>query len=295
MKKIILGTRGSILALKQTEIVLNKLKKFFPELVFETKIIKTSGDINQNISLNEESVKNMFVKEIEEELLSSKIDLAVHSFKDMPNINPRGLKIGAIPDRADNRDVMITRNNEKLKELKNNAVIGTSSLRRSLQVLELRNDLEIRELRGNIHTRLKKLDDGLYDGIILAAAGLIRTGLGDRISEYFEVVDMMSSPCQGAICVQVRENDDFTGRIVVQINELDTEKIVMAEKEFSRIFDGGCKVPIGAFGKKIGTKLELSGVLFKDGKMFKDKITGDFEKYLECANNLAEKLRKKYE
>jgi hydroxymethylbilane synthase len=292
-KTVIVGTRGSILALRQTEIVILSLKEYFPLYDFKIKTIKTSGDINQKISLQDESVKSMFVKEIEQELLDGNIDFAVHSMKDMPNHFPEGLEIGSIPGREDNRDVLISSSKARFMELKSGAVIGTSSLRRKIQAERLRQDLIIKELRGNIHTRLSKLDNGEYDAIILAGAGLKRVGLGKRITQYFSEDEIMPAPCQGALCIEIRKNDEITRSIVAKINDPSIEKIVLAEKEFSKFFEGGCKVPIGASGKIIGGQLELTGIYFKNNKLIKEKITGEVEDYKKIVEILGNLIRRK--
>ncbi|WP_297404667.1 hydroxymethylbilane synthase, partial [uncultured Cetobacterium sp.] len=199
--KIVIGSRGSILALAQSEMIMKKLQSNFPDKEFEIKIIVTSGDkdLVSNWNNSDKSLKSFFTKEIEQELLDGVIDLAVHSMKDMPIVSPEGLICGATPDREDNRDVIVSKNNIKLLDLPQEAIVGTSSLRRTMGLKTLRPDLQIKQLRGNIHTRLRKLDEGGYDAILLAAAGLKRVGLGDRITEELSYDLMMPAPAQGAL------------------------------------------------------------------------------------------------
>ena len=184
-KNIVIGSRGSILALAQTELVKNNLQKNYPDINFEIKVIVTSGDkdLKSNWENSDASLKSFFTKEIEQELLDKKIDIAVHSMKDMPAVSPVGLICGAIPDREDSRDVLVTKNNNIFATLPRGAKVGTSSLRRAMNLKAARPDLEIKHLRGNIHTRLNKLESEDYDAIVLAAAGLKRVGLQDKITE----------------------------------------------------------------------------------------------------------------
>ncbi|MGL4969295.1 MAG: hydroxymethylbilane synthase, partial [Fusobacteriaceae bacterium] len=230
-EKIILGSRGSLLALAQSEKIKEQLQGLNPELDIEIKVIMTSGDkdLVSNWENSNTSLKSFFTKEIEKELLEGKIDLAVHSMKDMPIISPEGLICGAIPKREDNRDVFVSIKYKNLYELPEKAVVGTSSLRRTSALKELRPDLEIKHLRGNIHTRLRKLKDGDYDGIILAAAGLKRVGLEDEITQYFKAEEMMPAPAQGALHIQCREGDREILEILKGVHDKSVEEIVLIE------------------------------------------------------------------
>ena len=187
-KKIVIGSRGSILAMAQSEMIKKMLENNFPELEFEIKKIVTSGDTDlvSNWNNSDKSLKSFFTKEIEVELLNGTIDLAVHSMKDMPVVSPEGLICGAVPDREDSRDVLVSKSGKTLMELPAGAIVGTSSLRRTMNLKNLRSDLEIKQLRGNIHTRLNKLKNEDYDAILLAAAGLKRVGLEKEITEYLD-------------------------------------------------------------------------------------------------------------
>ena len=235
-KKIIIGTRGSILAVAQAETVKNMLLEKFPDLEIELKKIVTSGDKDQSNNWGEESLKSLFVKEIEKELLEGSIDLAVHSMKDMPQISPEGLINACFPLREDNRDVLITKDNMKLSELSKGAVIGTSSLRRKVGILNLRDDLEIKPIRGNIHTRLKKLEDGEFDGIILAAAGLKRVGLQDKITEYLSVEQMIPAPAQGILCIQCKEDNQDIIKILNETTRIHYANFSKSGKSLERTF-----------------------------------------------------------
>ncbi len=294
-EKIVIGSRGSILALAQSEMIKKRLEKNFPELKFEIKVIVTSGDkdLVSNWNNSDKSLKSFFTKEIEHELLEGEIDLAVHSMKDMPVVSPPGLICGATPDREDNRDVIVSASGKKLLELPEGAVVGTSSLRRTMGLKTLRPDLEIKQLRGNIHTRLRKLDEGQYDAILLAAAGLKRVGLRDRITEELDYDLMMPAPAQGALHIQCRENDEYIKNILKSIHNPEIEKIVEIEREFSRIFDGGCHTPMGCTGERFDGKIFLRGVYCQNDIMYKAEVLEDEKLGKEIAHKLAAKIREK--
>lgn len=293
--KIVIGSRGSILALAQSEMIMKKLQSNFPDKEFEIKIIVTSGDkdLVSNWNNSDKSLKSFFTKEIEQELLDGVIDLAVHSMKDMPIVSPEGLICGATPDREDNRDVIVSKNNVKLLDLPQGAIVGTSSLRRTMGLKTLRPDLQIKQLRGNIHTRLRKLDEGGYDAILLAAAGLKRVGLGDRITEELSYDLMMPAPAQGALYIQCRENDEFIKNILLTIHNKEIEEIVNIEREFSKIFDGGCHTPMGCTGSKINGKIKLQGVFCENDIMYKSEVEENEDMGLNIAHLLAEKIKEK--
>ena len=204
--KIIVGTRGSKLAVTQTNWVINKLKEKHPEVEFETKIIKTKGDLIQNVSLDKIGDKGLFVKEIEQQLIDGQIDMAVHSMKDMPSTPAKGLVFTKSWKREDPRDVLILRTAKHLSELQEGAVIATGSKRRAFQLLKLKPDLQIINIRGNVDTRLRKMEEQQLDGIVLAAAGLKRLGMEDVITQYLAPEDMISAPAQGALALEVRED-----------------------------------------------------------------------------------------
>ena len=310
--KIVVGTRGSILALAQAEKVKQliedkylelkksgdtRLSKIFggaENLDVELKIIVTKGDkdLRDFQKIQGTSQKDLFVKEIEREMLENKIDLAVHSLKDMPQITPNGLLNASFPIREDNRDVLVSRNGKKLEELPENAIVGTGSTRREKEILNLRSDVQIKSIRGNIHTRLKKLDDGEYDAIVLAAAGLKRVGLEDRITQYFGENEFIPAPGQGILCIQCRENDDKIRTLLEEINDEEVKLMCQAEREFSRIFDGGCHTPIGCSSKIDGENLTLKGMFYEEDTRILEGITGKKYDAEKLAQELAEKIKR---
>lgn len=310
--KIVVGTRGSILALAQAEKVKQliedkylelkksgdtRLSKIFggaENLDVELKIIVTKGDkdLRDFQKIQGTSQKDLFVKEIEREMLENKIDLAVHSLKDMPQVTPNGLLNASFPIREDNRDVLVSRNGKKLEELPENAIVGTGSTRREKEILNLRSDVQIKPIRGNIHTRLKKLDDGEYDAIVLAAAGLKRVGLEDRITQYFGENEFIPASGQGILCIQCRENDDKIRTLLEEINDEEVKLMCQAEREFSRIFDGGCHTPIGCSSKIDGENLTLKGMFYEEDTRILKEITGKKYDAEKLAQKLAEKIKR---
>jgi hydroxymethylbilane synthase len=296
-EKIIIGSRGSILALAQSENVKEMLEKAFPDLKIEIKKIVTRGDkdLVSNWNNSDKSLKSFFTKEIELELLEGTIDIAVHSMKDMPAINPEGLICGAIPKREDNRDVLVSREGKKIFELPAEAIIGTSSLRRTVGIKNLREDLVVKQLRGNIHTRLKKLDEGEYDAILLAAAGLKRVGLEERITQYFDYDELMPAPAQGALYIQCREEDEFVRIILNAIHDKEVEEVVTVEREFSKIFDGGCHTPMGCAAFLNGENLSLKGIFCKEGKVYKTEVEGSVTEGITIAERAAKKIKERLE
>jgi hydroxymethylbilane synthase len=252
-KTLTIGTRGSPLALWQANWVKDAIRRHHPALTVELAIIKTRGDKIIDVPLAKVGGKGLFVKEIEEALLDGRIDLAVHSMKDMPADIPEGLCIGAIPVREESRDVLITCSGQPLDRLKKGARIGTSSLRRSAQLLHVRPDITIVPLRGNLDTRLKKLHSESMDAIVLAAAGVLRLGLADRITETLDESVMLPAVGQGALCIEIRDNDPRVAAVVAALDDLPTRQVVMGERAFLKRLEGGCQVPIAGHGH-IGAK-----------------------------------------
>ena len=293
-RHVVIGSRGSILALAQANLVKNSLEANYPDLTFEIKEIVTSGDkdLKSNWENSNASLKSFFTKEIEQELLDGQIDIAVHSMKDMPAVSPKGLICGAIPDREDARDVLISKNGF-LVTLPQGAKIGTSSLRRVMNLKAIRPDFEIKHLRGNIHTRLKKLKTEDYDAIILAAAGLKRTGMADKITEYLSGEAFPPAPAQGVLYIQCRENDEEIKKILKSIHNEDIAKIVEIEREFSKIFDGGCHTPMGCYSQVDGDKIKFIGAYSHDGKQIRVVIEDDLAKGKEIAHMAAEEIKAK--
>ena len=293
-KHVVIGSRGSILALAQANLVKNSLEANYPDLTFEIKEIVTSGDkdLKSNWENSNASLKSFFTKEIEQELLDGQIDIAVHSMKDMPAVSPKGLICGAIPDREDARDVLISKNGF-LVTLPQGAKIGTSSLRRIMNLKAIRPDFEIKHLRGNIHTRLKKLETEDYDAIVLAAAGLKRTGLADKITEYLNGEVFPPAPAQGVLYIQCRENDEEIRNILKTIHNEDIAKVVEIEREFSKIFDGGCHTPMGCYSQIDGDKIKFTAVYSDEGKQIKAVIEDSLEKEKEIAHMAADEIKSK--
>jgi hydroxymethylbilane synthase len=255
MRPLVVGTRGSQLALAQTQWVVGRLRELDPESQVETRIIRTTGDHLATASLVSlaGSAKGLFVKEIEEALLAGAIDLAVHSMKDLPSELPAGLTVGVVPQREDPRDALLAHTRVSgLAQLPAGARIGTSSPRRMVQVRHRRPDVEVVPLRGNVDTRLRKLESDNLDGIILAAAGLRRLGLQDRITCLFTLDEMIPAVGQGALAVEVRADDveliDFLG----PLEDYSTRASVNAEREFLRLMGGGCQLPLGAHAAVAG-------------------------------------------
>lgn len=265
--RIVIGTRGSKLALWQSEWVKEELLKLNPELQIELKKIKTTGDKILDVPLAKVGGKGLFVKEIEEALLRREVDLAVHSMKDVPTVLPKGLHLAAICKREDPRDAFISpvENSgfkfQSFKDLPPGARIGTSSLRRACQLLSIRQDLEILQLRGNLDTRFRKLDEGQFDGMILAVAGVKRLGWEQRITEILPVEISLPAIGQGAIGIECRIDDEFINRLVQPLNDYKTSIEVIAERAFLKKLEGGCQVPIAAHARLLDGKIVMDGLV----------------------------------
>jgi hydroxymethylbilane synthase len=287
-----IGTRGSQLALYQANWVKDQLLQTHPDLKVNLIKIKTTGDRIQDAPLAKIGGKGLFVKEIEEALLQKRIDLAVHSIKDVPTEFPEGLHLSAITKREDPRDVFISRDNTRLRDLPKGAKIGTSSLRRQAQLLHFRNDYEMIALRGNLDTRMKKLGTLGLDGIVLALAGINRLGLGEKISEILSPEISLPAIGQGALGIETREGDEAVEKRIRFLNDLPTAVAVSAERAFLKKLEGGCQVPIAAFGQIQGTTLRLEGLVGTiDGKrLIRDHLEGPIEKAETLGVELAELL-----
>ncbi len=248
MRKIIVGSRRSKLALTQTNWVIQQLRDLGLPFEFEVKEIVTKGDRILDVTLSKVGGKGLFVKEIEEALLSNEIDMAIHSMKDMPALLPEGLTIGCIPIREDHRDVLISKDGSTLEQLKKGAIVGTSSLRRSAQILAKRPDLQIKWIRGNIDTRINKLKEEDYDAIILAAAGLSRLGWSKEIvTQYLDDTLCVPAVGQGALSIECRSSDAELLQELAKFTCRSTEKTVTAERAFLYAMEGGCQVPIAGY------------------------------------------------
>jgi len=290
-REIHIGTRGSKLALWQANWVQSELLKAHPSISVQISIIKTKGDKILDVPLAKVGGKGLFVKEIEDALLEGKIDLAVHSMKDMPAELPRGLSIGAIPQRENPQDVLVSKKG-RLADLPEGARIGTSSLRRASQLLLARPDIVIHPLRGNLDTRLRKLDEGDMDAIVLAAAGVRRLGLEHRITEYLDSRVMLPAAGQGALCIEIRAGDEETGALVGEMNHADTRTVVLGERAFLHRLGGSCQVPIAAHGRIEDGCFELSGLVAEpDGShVYREALSGTAASSADIGAELAEKL-----
>ncbi|MGM7720947.1 hydroxymethylbilane synthase [Metabacillus sp. Hm71] len=279
MRKIIVGSRRSKLALTQTNWVINQLKSFGLPFEFEVKEIVTKGDKILDVTLSKVGGKGLFVKEIEQAMLSGEIDMAVHSMKDMPGVLPEGLTVGCVPKREDHRDVLISKDHKKLADLPKGSIIGTSSLRRSAQLLIERPDLEIKWIRGNIDTRLEKLKTEEYDAIILAAAGLARMGWSKEVvTEFLEPDICLPAVGQGALAIECREDDDEILDLLANLTDKATRLAVTAERTFLAKMEGGCQVPIAGFASvSEDDEITFTGLIASpDGKeIYKQQATGD--------------------
>lgn len=294
MRKIIVGSRRSKLALTQTNWVIEQLKKAGAPYEFEIKEIVTKGDKILDVTLSKVGGKGLFVKEIEAALLNKEIDFAVHSMKDMPAILPPGLTIGAIPPREDARDVLISKNKQTLNELPAGSIIGTSSLRRSAQLLAMRNDIEIKWIRGNIDTRINKLNTEDYDAIILAAAGLKRMGWSDEVvTEYIDSTTCVPAVGQGALAIECREDDEELIQLLQSINCEKTNKAVQAERTFLHRMEGSCQVPIAGYAEWDEQDIRLTALVASpDGiTVYKETISGNDP--VEIGNMAANRLIEK--
>lgn len=263
-----IGTRGSLLALTQSEWVKAALERQWPGCQVQLKVIKTTGDKILDVPLAKVGGKGLFVKELEDALLDGSIDLAVHSMKDVPAILPDGLEIGAIPVREDPRDVLLSRHGEDLSGLSCGARVGTSSLRRAAQIRYLRPDLGIENLRGNLDTRLRKLQEGRYDAIVLAAAGIHRMGWKGRITTYLDPAQFLPAIGQGALGIEIRSNDEAVHGFLAPLHDPETAVAIEAERSLLRALEGGCQVPIAGFARMVDERqVELSGLVASiDGK-----------------------------
>jgi hydroxymethylbilane synthase len=267
-RPLLIGTRGSPLALWQANHVRGLLiANGLPQSEIDFAVIKTSGDTIQDVALREFGGKGLFTKEIDEALLGGRIDLAVHSMKDLPTELPGGITIGATLRRGDVRDALITRDGQSLKQLPPGAVLGTSSLRRQAQIRRLRPDLEIVDFRGNVDTRLRKLDEGKAQATMLALAGLDRLGLSNHVTEILSTDLMLPAVAQGAIGVAMRETDATVAALLAQLNDITTATAVACERSFLKVLDGSCRTPIAGLAEIEDDLLRFRGlILTPDGK-----------------------------
>jgi len=289
---LIIGSRGSQLALWQAEWVQRQLKQIAPDLSIVLTRIQTSGDKILDVPLAKVGGKGLFVKEIEEALLRKDIDLAVHSMKDMPAVLPRGLQIICVPEREDPRDALIARDGKKLDALPMNGRVGTSSLRRQAQLLHARPDLQIEMLRGNVDTRLRKLQENHFDAVVLAASGLKRLGLSEHITELLSVDVSLPAIGQGALGIEGREDDSFVRNLVSRFEHRPTRVMVTAERALLTRLEGGCQVPIAGHAVFHGEELTLDGLVVSvDGKRYvRYSLSGPAQEAESLGTKVAEEL-----
>ena len=296
MEKLIIGSRGSKLALKYAEIA---KKAFLKELDIEVEIkkITTEGDLVLDRRTSEIGGKGEFIKNIEKELINKKIDVAVHSLKDVPSVKTKGLKINCFLKRNDPKEVLINKENLTLDKIKKNSVIGTSSLRREFQLKHLRPDLNFKLIRGNIDTRIKKLDEDQYDSIILAKAGLLSLSIENRISEIFECEKIIPPAGQGTIVLQSREDDDKLNNILSKINHFETSIESKIERKILSVLEGDCNTAAGIYANIKGNSVNIIAELFSDdgNKKFTYKDECKIEEALKIAKKAGDDLKKQFE
>ena len=291
-RKIKIGSRGSPLALWQANWIKDQLESRNPDIPVEIVIIKTSGDKTQDVPLAKIGGKGLFVKELEEALLRKDVDFAVHSMKDMPIKFPFALCIASVTKRENPFDALISRNNIKLNDLPKGAKIGTGSLRRASQLLHYRPDLNLIPLRGNVETRIKKLETEGLDAIILATAGLIRLGWGDKISEIISPEILLPAMGQGAVGIEARKHDVDNQILLADMDDENTHLALDAERAVVTQLEGGCNVPIGAFATIEGNEMTLRGLVASlDGKtLYKKELKGDKVNAVALGNEMGNAL-----
>lgn len=288
-----IGSRGSALALAQTRWVRERLRERFPRLRAVVEVIKTSLDEKQEQSIRDSASTGVWVKELEEALISRRIDVAVHSMKDLPSQVPASLEVAAIPEREDARDALITRRGERqLQDLPAGATVGTGSVRRQAQILALRPDLDVRDIRGNVDTRLRKLDQGNYDALVLACAGLNRLGLQKRVTAPLDLQAMLPAPGQGALALETRSGDADVHAVLAALHHAPTAAAVSAERAFLRRMGGGCNSPIAVHAHLDGDRLVLEGlVAMPDGsRLIREVLRSSLPGADDAAGGLADIL-----
>lgn len=294
MTTVRIATRKSALALWQAEYVKAQLEHFHPEINVELLPMTTKGDVILDTPLAKVGGKGLFVKELEVAMLEGKADIAVHSMKDVPVDFPEGLGLEVICPREDPRDAFVSNTFSALSDLPQGAIVGTSSLRRQCQLKAKRPDLDIRDLRGNVNTRLKKLDEGQYDAIILAAAGLIRLKMSDRIAQYIEPEEMLPANGQGAVGIECRTDDDTIKTLLKPLECSTTRVRVLTERAMNKALEGGCQVPIASYSviSEDGKEVHLRGLVgaIDGSELIESEITGPIEQGETLGNTLALEL-----
>jgi len=296
-RKIIIGSRGSKLALIYAEKAREKIRTYVKDFGIEEVTIKkivTKGDQVKDKRLSEVGGKGLFSKTIEDELLDNKIDIAVHALKDMPSEETEGLLTNCFLERNDPREILISRDNKHLIDLVPNAIIGTSSFRREFQINKIRKDLECKLIRGNVDTRIKKLNENLYDAIILSYAGIDSLGLIESISQTFSTTEMIPCAGQGVIALQCRSNDEKLIALLKKVNHQSTQNSIKAERNVLKILEGDCETAVGVFASIEGDKINLEAELFSlDGsKRFHLKSSENIDKADELGIEMGKTLKK---
>ncbi len=290
--RLVIGTRGSRLALWQAGWVQARLQELAPGLTIEIQRIRTSGDKILDVPLAKIGGKGLFIKEIEEALLRKEVDVAVHSMKDVPSELPSGLAILCVPPREDPHDAWIGKDRVTLTKLKSGAKVGTSSLRRQAQLLSHRSDITIKMLRGNLDTRLRKLQEGEFDAIVLAAAGLKRLGWDDQITELLTPDVSLPAIGQGALGIESRNDDDFVRQLLMPLNHHETHVAISAERALLAGLEGGCQVPIAGLAVVENDTVTIRGLVASvDGKrVIRDQVTGPAKEASQLGEKLAGRL-----
>jgi hydroxymethylbilane synthase len=292
MRALRLGTRGSTLARRQSELVIEMLRHSPTDIDIETVVVQTEGDRRLDVSLDVVGGQGVFVKEIEQRLLDKDIDFAVHSLKDMPAETPDSLVIAAVPVRADARDALVARNALDLGALPPNARIGSDSRRRSAQILALRHDIRVESIRGNVDTRLRKVNEGEYDAVALAVAGLERLGLLARATQIFSLEEVIPSVGQGALAVQCRADDAELIYALRHIDDVTSHAATDAERAFLQTMGAGCRLPVGAYAMIDGEGLRISAIVAgEDGVLHRGDSSGPVRAAARIGQSLAWRLK----
>ena len=293
ISKLVIGTRGSKLALYQANLVKSKLETAYPNLELVINIIKTKGDKLLDVALSKILDKGFFTKEIQDALYNKEVDIAVHSLKDLPTELPKGSQIGAILERVNHRDVLVSVGGKKLADFTAEDRIATSSLRRKSQLLQMNKQVQVVEIRGNVDTRIRKMHDGHCEGMIMAAAGIERLGLQEHITEYLNETQMLTAPGQGAIAIEIREGDNDILEVLSVLNHKQSEICVTAERSFLNRLEGGCQIPFAAHATLDRDTLTVEGLVATlDGrKIQRETITGKSKDAIQLGIDLANSIQ----
>ncbi len=290
MTRLRIATRGSKLALIQSELVAELLRQKNPGIKIEIVVVTTDGDRDQSTPLPEGDKAGWFTSAIQESLLKGEADIAVHSYKDLPTRRPPGLLIAAVPLREDPRDAFVSRSHVDPRHLRAGAVVGTSSPRRTAQLLELRPDIAVRPIRGNVDSRIAKVESGEYDATVVALAGLRRLGMESRADHIFGFEEMLPAPAQGALAIECRADDSSARALLAATDDLVLRQVVTAERMFLATIDGGCSFPAAAYAEHFGSTLKLNALIAADGRIVRSKMAGPSETAAGLGKQLAQEL-----